>query len=1660
MNRVADRYQNTLNRLQEQLVKRVPENQALAVGQFAALLYRSVSAREIEDVPIDDLYGSILEGWYFLQQRPADKPKIRVFNPDNEANGWASPHTIILILSDDRPFQIDSIRMEVNRRGLTLHSIQNVIVSVERDKGLLTQLSGYDHTQAKACESFVYMEIDRSAQPSEQRGLRQALEEVLEDVQAVTGDYQPMLTRADSVLDWLKDSVLPPGIRDELSTFIDWTIDNHFTFLGYEQHRLVRHQSGWGLRVVPASRLGLCNMPWGLHEPRLLADLPQQPMAALQLDDLIGFAKSSHPVRVHRAVYGDYILIREFDDAGLLQSEHRFLGLYTSPVYFQSPRSIPVVRTKVQAVLERAALPPGSHDWKELRQILETYPRDDLFQIDSDALFESALGVLHIHERRQIRLFVRRAAYRRYYSCLLYVPKDRYSTDLRLRVQQILCQAFNCQQVESNTHISESLLARTQFILHLESPAEQPDVDLLALEQQVIKAACSWQDELLQALVDHFGEAHGGGLFGRFNKAFPSAYRDDFSARSAVADIERMLPLNRSQPLAMSFYRPLEGSLEQLNFKLYHFAGPMPLSDVIPVMEYLGLIVRDEHPYAIKFGDQGVWIHDFGLLHRSGDQIELDQVREIFQQAFAHTWRGDAPSDSFNRLVLSAGLDWRQVGVLRAYAAYIKQTGTALSQEAIASILLAHTEVARLLLQIFMQRFDPDLDRHNDSDTGGLLRQFDLLLDQVSGLTDDRVLRRFYELILVTVRTNFFRLGDHRQRLAAAPDQATVRPSEPASVLVLKLMPQFLAEMPEPCPMFELFAHSARLEGVHLRAGKIARGGVRWSDRIEDYRTEVLGLLRAQQLKNALIVPVGAQGGFICRRLDDAMTAGQRQAEALACYQVFIGAMLEVTDNSLDGAVQHPERVVCYDEDDPYLVVAADNETASLGNSANAIAVQHQFWLGDAFASGGRQGYDLKAMAMIAQGAWVSVERHFRELGIDSQQGFSVVGIGSMAGDVFGKGMLLSEQVRLLAAFDQRSIFIDPNPDPAIGYTERRRLFELGLSDQDSSEQGESAQYYAVKRLSGRRQAGWDQYDPTLISAGGGVFSRSATKIAISPQMRQRLGTDAVSLSANALISALLKAPVDLLWNGAVGTYVKSRAENDADVGDKTNDGVRISADQLRCKVIVEGRSLGLTQAARVEFSLAGGCCNSDFIDSSAGLYCADLEVNIKILLDARQRDGELTLKQRNRLLADQAGQVVERVLADSLLQFEAISMAQAQSHERIGEYRRYIEALEQTTRLNREQASIPDNNELDRRRLQGQGLTRPELAVLIALTKGGLKQELLQSTLPDDPYLQPLLQQAFPKPLVDRFSANLSQHPLRRELIANQIANVLVTHMGSSFVHRMQSTAAAETTDVVRAYLLARDIYDLPGLWQQIEALDALDVRREVQMRMLLELQRMIRRATRWLLRNRQPLRLISDEPDRLRSILKILSAQMGNWLDGSPARSWQERFYFYSQAGVPEPLAKTIAGTTILYAALGMAEIVERGVELQQVVETYCLLGERLELFWFSRMIDTLMVANHWQASAREMLRDTLEQQLRRLGTAVLQQTAAAQPKSAPAARVADSQQRFLDWSRAHQLMISSWLGMLAELKSSDRQDYAIYAVAIQRLTEIAAVPSSPES
>lgn len=1591
-----------LFRLSEEIAKRLPEARAQELNGFAAFYYSTASPSDICEWRLDDLYGSTLACWQFLQQRRPDEAKVWVFNPDYERHGWQSTHTVIEILHNDMPFIVDSLRMELNQRNLTIHAINNAVLTVRRDENYnLTELQS-KNTQGEGLqrECLVSVEVDRHTDPAQLADLEQSIRAVFDDVAMVVDDFELMVARCDMLEREFRREIRGIDSEDvaEVREFIRW-LTTHFTFLGYDEFALVEGEEGQQLQAAAGSQLGLLRYCDEHCREGLVREISRDAGAFVLIPEILSFSKSPAKSRVHRPAYPDYISIKRYDDEGKVVGEARFLGLYTSSVYIQSSRFIPVVRHKVDQVMERSGLHRQGHNWKELLQILEIYPRDDLFQIGVDELVETATGILQIHERRQIRLFVRRDAFGQFFSCLVYAPRDVYSTEFRLKVEGILCRELGCNRSEFNTYFSESILARTQFILRGPQPLPS-EVDVVKLEDLIRDAARSWSDHLFDALVEGMGEERGIAVYNRFGNAFPGSYSADFSPRTAVVDIGHMLHLSAEQPLAFSFYRALESEAETLSFKLFNYGRSLPLSDVLPVLEKLGLRVIDEHPYRLRFAQNDIWVHDFNLAYTGKGSVRSDALQGVFEDAFLNIWQGNAVSDEFNRLVLPACMGWREVTVLRAYGAYLKQIRFNISIEGVASALNNHVSLAMLLVELFRARFDPD--HHDAEHEQALVEQIGAALENVPSLNEDRVFRQYLALIKATMRTNFYqRDGDTGK-----------------GYLSFKLRPADIPNVPQPRPMFEIFVFAPWVEGVHLRGGRVARGGLRWSDRLDDYRTEVLGLVKAQQVKNAVIVPVGAKGGFVARQLHEGMDRQAWLDEGVRCYKTFIRGMLDLTDNLRDGQVVTPPEVVAHDGEDSYLVVAADKGTASFSDIANGIAAEYQFWLGDAFASGGSQGYDHKAMGITARGAWVSVERHFRELGLNTRRdNFTVVGIGDMAGDVFGNGMLLSPHIKLVAAFNHMHIFLDPAPDAAKSWEERKRLFELPRST-------------------------WADYDTKLISAGGGVFSRDAKAIRLSEPVKALTGLTVDKVTPNELITALLCSPVDLIWNGGIGTYVKATQESHADVGDKANDGVRVDARQLRCRVIGEGGNLGMTQKARIEYALGGGRINTDFIDNAGGVDCSDHEVNIKILLNQIVADGDLTDKQRNQLLAEMTDTVAQLVLQNNYRQVQAISMAEARSLVNMAEYRRFISHLEQGGKLNRTLEHIPDDETLAERKSSGLGLSRPELSVLISYSKADLKDTLVRERVADDPYLTRELFTAFPATLAERYAPQMQVHRLSQEIVATQLANHIVNMMGINFVDRLRASSGADDASIVRAYVLARDILDLQRLWEQIEQLDY-KVAPEVQLQMMHDLQHLARRTTRWFVRNRRAELNCTEEAELFSAKLGKVSKKLGELLCGEPKQMWERAYTKYVNAGVPKRLADAVAGARSLYSALGIIEVArETRIGVEAVAQTYFELGEQLGLQWFAQQLNALEVDNYWQALAREAFRDDMDWQQRAIISSVLRHHR----------KGVDVETMVANWMSANRVHVKRWHYMLGELKNAEREEYAMYTVAVRELFDLA--------
>ena len=1543
--------------------------------EFARRYFEPVDDEDLEARSADDLARMALEHWRIGCRRAPGEAIVRVYTP-------ARGHTAVDVITDDMPFLVDSCAMALDRHDLGVHLVVHPIVRVLRTTaGELRGCASGDDSRDGAhplLESWTHYEVDRETSPSILESVRADIERVLRDVRIATQDWVTMLGSVQQVLDELEHTP-PPVDEPELEegkALLRWLADQHFTFLAYRCYDL---RADGSLCAVPETGLGLLrSAPEGASSR--FAQLPDAVRAKARERTLLVLTKANARSTVHRPTYLDYVGIKRFDADGNVIGEHRFLGLYTSSAYTALPGEVPVLRRKVAAVIKRAGFLPASHDAKDLAQILDTYPRDDLFQIDPDSLFRIAMGILHLQERRQTRLFVYREPYARFVSCLAFIPRDRFSTAVREQIGRVLTEAYGATSSEWNTRLSASVLARVHYVLHVD-PATVRDPDEEKLERELAKAARAWVDDLRDALITARGEEAGLDLMGVWGNAFPGGYQDDFDAAEALADLAQMERLDDATPLAVR----LTADADHLDLKLYGTGARPSLSDVLPRLTNMGVVVDDEHPYALLPAGLGPrWMKWFRLRAPEG-VIVSGATHRMFEEAFLAVVDGRAEDDGFNRLVLAADLAWREVALVRAYCRYLRQTGTMFSQTYIEQTVARHANIARRLVELFVARFDPWTGKGAESsDASDLVDEIGTLLDAVTSLDDDRILRSLLHLVLATLRTNWF--------------QSTG--TEPPACLVLKLDPAQIPDLPLPRPMFEIWVYSPRVEGVHLRAGKVARGGLRWSDRREDFRTEVLGLMKAQKVKNAVIVPAGAKGGFVVKNPPTDPAA--LRAEVEACYRLFVAGLLDITDNLVDDKIVPPDAVVRYDGDDPYLVVAADKGTATFSDVANEIALARGFWLGDAFASGGEHGYDHKAMGITARGAWESVKRHFRHLDIDPDRNdFTVVGIGDMSGDVFGNGMLLSQHIKLVAAFDHRHVFLDPDPDPARSFAERKRLFDIPRSS-------------------------WADYDASLISSGGGVHPRTLKSITITPEVRAvlQIAVDVDALTPAEMIRAILRAPVDLLYNGGIGTYVKSHTETNADAGDKASDTVRIDGRDLRCRAVGEGGNLGFTQLGRVEYALCGGRINTDAIDNSAGVDTSDHEVNIKILLDGAVRAGEINELDRNALLDHMTDEVGALVLRDNYRQNRALDNAREQSAIMEEVHARFMRSLETRGLLDRTVERLPSDEELAERHNAGIGLTVPELAVLMAYAKIALEEELLASPLPEDSDFLPELVRAFPTEVREPFLDRIRVHPLRREITATALVNGLVNRAGITFAFRIGEETGATGPDIMRAHEAARAIFDQDALWRDIEALDP-SIGVDVQTQMYLASRRLVERGARWLIRHRPaPIPVAATVAFFAVPVARLAALE-------TTSDRIQAAAVAYTARGVPLELACKVAALDLLPRALDVAELAAaHHVEIEIVAGVYEQVGERLRMDWLEDRIVELARVDRWDALARNALREDAAAQHRRIADAVM--TAGS----------------YDAWVSKQTAGVARVLSLLDDIRAHAVYDFATMSVALREL------------
>jgi glutamate dehydrogenase len=1581
----------------------------------------------------------------FMQQRQGGQACVRVL----DAIGAHAGRSVLQIVTDDMPFLVDTVSMIVGAR-LQIHAVIHPVLWVSRDAaGQLLSITR-DAAPAAAPESVMHFEIDRVATDTERAKLKADIEAALDDVRTAVKDWSTMRDRALAIADELPQRTLPLGAEpvQEASQFMRWIADDNFTFLGYREYEVAQADGESVLQALESSGLGILHKSERSLAPRSLRTLVASGLPQSGAPDAIILTKTNARSHVHRPGYMDYIGVLKFDAAGKPVAEQRFLGLFSSNAYMARPQDVPLVRQKVAAILARSGLKHDSHSGKSLRHILETLPRDELFQATEDELAATATGILELRQRARARLFVRRDRYDRFYTCLIFVPRERFTTQVRERIEEMLREALHGESVDSSVLMGESVLARV-YVTVRPRPGDRAPIDATELESRLLRIVRNWHDGLRESLVARLGEEQGIALANRFGQLLPAGYIEEISPEVGAVDVAALAAMQADDAIHVGLYEdPRDGGLR---FKVIHFGAPISLSDALPMLENMGVAMLAEHVYTLDMDGRELTIHDFELRAKAPLAFALTEVRERFERGFEALWRGLAESDGFNHLVLSAQIDWRQVAVLRAYCKYLQQVGIAFSQTYMEEALNRYPAVAGLLVELFNAKFDPrrdQLDAAERERAGAALRRemqaliaepaqkarpelidglvavlsqpreaqihvlwdaLKALLDDVASLDDERILLSFMGAIKASLRTSFFQTWDGAAR----------------HYISIKFDSQQVPDAPKPVPFREIFVYSPRVEGIHLRFGPVARGGLRWSDRREDFRTEVLGLVKAQMVKNTVIVPVGSKGGFFVKKAP-VLTGGPgdrdaQLAEGIACYRLFINGLLDITDNLVEGKVVHPHDVVRHDQDDPYLVVAADKGTATFSDIANAISIEHGFWLGDAFASGGSNGYDHKGMGITAKGAWESVKRHFRALGRNCQtQDFSCVGIGDMSGDVFGNGMLLSRHTRLLAAFDHRHIFFDPSPDTERSFIERERMFKLPRSS-------------------------WDDYERTLISAGGGIYPRSGKSIPVTPEVRAMLGlkADVTQLPPNELLSALLKAPVDLLWNGGIGTYVKAASETHADVGDRANNVLRVNGAELRCKVVGEGGNLGMTQKGRIEAAQHGVLLNTDFIDNSAGVDTSDHEVNIKILLDDAVQRGELTEAARNAQLAVMTDEVGQLVLWDNYRQNQAITLMEHQSIKRLGSMAHFIRTLEGEGLLDRQVENLPSEAELTERKTRGHGLTRPELAVLLSYDKIKLFQQLLDSDVPEDPYLSKELVRYFPEPLHEKYAEHMQRHRLKREIIATAVTNSTINRMGATFMMRMQEDTGQGPAAIAKAYTAAREILDARELWAQIEVLDS-QVAENTQVDAVLQIWGLLRHLTRWLL-NRPGGNLdIAANVERYQSRVSELRKALPAALTPTGKGDFESSQEKWEGLGLPAELAVRLARLSELRGALDMVEAAQHsGQPIATVARVFYELGESLDLEWLRDQIEALPVEGHWHAQARGSLLDELNHQHRALALQVLSLPQPNQDISPVQA-----------WLQRDDPTLKYTRTMLAEILTQNA-DYPIASVAVRRLAQLAQVP-----
>ncbi|MGL1922447.1 MAG: NAD-glutamate dehydrogenase [Hyphomicrobiales bacterium] len=1493
------------------------QNSEVGFETFLAAFLKRGNEDDYIRMGVDHLCEQLSGSWDMAQSRKFGSPKITIHS-DTHDNHDAQSY--VHIINDDTPFLFDSILNELNELSHSPKFVLHPLIIVKRDaKGALTKIVGDDEytgdMAGSARESHVHIVIDKLGD-IEQDVLIAGLEKTLENVRYAVQDWKPMGARLQAVLDgYIKQAPnVPPAELEESMDFLRWLMDDNFTFLGLREYCFESESLDGSFVHVADTSLGVLrdlDVEVLKRGGKNLTITPEILDFILRPEPIF-VAKANIKSVVHRRIYMDYIGLKLYDANGDISGELKLVGLFTSGAYTASPMRIPLLRRKLEHVIEASGLKPSSHSGKALTNVLESYPRDELFQIEGDLLLEFATSIQRLDERPLTRAFIRPDKFDRFVSVLVYVARDHYNSEIREKIGEYLAERFDGRVSAVYPSFPEGMMARAHFIIgRNENPL--PAFDALEVEAEVHEIIRTWKDKFFDELDNNSLGLIARELMRQYGDGFSAAYRENFSAATAIEDIAVMHKLREVGDINAKLVERNAVNNDEVSLKLYHYGEPIALSDRMPIIENMGFRAINERSYCVKRsnGEQNeIWIHDISLESHDGNNIDISVKGDLLQEAFLAIWKKRAEDDGFNKLILSDAVHWRDVAMLRTYGRYLKQAGLSFSQRYVWDTLRKHGEITAKFVELFHMKFNLD-DKKKDLKAqrkveDGIIAS----LEEVSSLDEDRIIRAILNVMQATIRTNFY------QKAADGNEMPTIS---------LKIRSRKVDALPDPKPLAEIFVYSPRVEGVHLRGGEIARGGLRWSDRLEDFRTEVLGLVKAQQVKNAVIVPVGSKGGFVPKHLPVGGTREEFMAEGIACYKLFVGSLLDITDN-LDGeTVIPPKDVVRLDKDDPYLVVAADKGTATFSDIANGLSDDRGFWLSDAFASGGSVGYDHKVMGITARGGWEAVKRHFREENHDIQnEPFRAIGVGDMSGDVFGNGMLLSEQTKLVAAFDHRDIFIDPDPDVAKSFVERKRLFEMPRSS-------------------------WVEYNKELISKGGGIFSRALKSIPLSDEIREMTGLTGETATPNDLMRALLCAETDLLWFGGIGTYIRATTETNAEAGDRANDAIRITAPELKAKVLGEGANLGITHNARIEFAKLGGKINTDAIDNSAGVNSSDMEVNIKIALGRAVQNGKLNYESRNVLLASMTDEVAKLVLRNNYLQTLSITLAGMRNKEDMGFYERLMLKLEETGELNREIEFLPDSAEMAARETAEKGLERPELAVLLAYAKISLYETLLKSDVVDDEYLGKELYRYFPETMHAGYKDEIEGHKLRREIIATRLSNLMINRGGPAFVRSIADQSGAEADQVASAFAMAYDSFELLSFNDQIDDLDS-KIDSDIQLRLYMKVQNLLRRQTIWFLRH-----VSEGKTDMAKTVGRYkdgIKTLVDGFADYLPAESFdfvQKQAAEFVAAGVPKKFAEIMASTRYLDNASDIVRVAERsGAKLEDVAKLYFSVGDFMGIQW----------------------------------------------------------------------------------------------------------------